>query len=225
MYIPGSQIEAIEIQLKLRDQCVYRREIELSDIKHIAAADAAYSQFRIHAAVVVMSYPGLAVKDCGISVEPVEFPYIPGLLAFREGPALCSAWDKLAVKPDVAMFNGHGYAHPRRFGIASHLGVLLNIPSIGVADRPLATSRRPRMQNARRGYSAPFADDDTVIGSALCTRDGGKPVYVSAGHKTDLAFALELVLITARSHRLPEPLWEAHRRARIEKSYGSVSIK
>jgi deoxyribonuclease V len=223
MYIPSSPKEAIEIQLDLREKCVYRREIELADVRYVAGADAAYSHYRIHAAVVVMTFPDLAVQECGTAVEPVKFPYIPGLLAFREGPALCSAWENLTMKPDVAMFNGHGYAHPRRFGIASHIGVLLDIPTIGVADRPLATSKAPRMQNARRGYSMPYTDDDTIIGSALCTRDGARPAYVSAGHKTDLAFALEFVLRTTRSHRFPEPLVEAHRIATRNRNAHDIS--
>ena len=139
----------------------------------------------------------------------VRFPYIPGLLAFREGPALLSACRMLSDKPDLWFFDGHGTAHPRRCGLACHMGILLDQPSIGVAKEPLG-GWSVTLPPDRQGEFSPVREDGEVIGMAVRTVKGQKPVYVSPGHKTDLAQAVRLVLAFLGKSRIPAPLHEAH---------------
>jgi deoxyribonuclease V len=132
----------------------------------------------------------------------VQFPYISGLLAFREGPALIAAYEKLDQAPDLIVFNGHGYAHPRRCGLASHLGVLLNLPSIGVANRIMIGD--VGVLGTKRGSIAPIHDGRELIGMAVRTQENARPIYASIGHKVDLEQAVELILMTTTIHRFPE---------------------
>src|SRR5512136_1213184 len=129
--------EALRIQEMLRHHCILERTIDICEIRYIGGADAAYDQDRIYAAIVVMKFPGLEVVEKACSVQEISFPYVPGLLSFREGPAILDAFSNLTTIPDLIFMNGHGYAHPKRFGLASHVGLLLDIPSIGVAKRLL----------------------------------------------------------------------------------------
>jgi deoxyribonuclease V len=134
---PPNPAEALKIQETVRHHCILERTIDICEIRYVAGADAAYDHDTIYAAIVVMKFPGLEVVGKTCSVQKVTFPYIPGLLSFREGPAILDAFSNLTTVPDLIFMNGHGYAHPKRFGLASHVGLLLDIPSIGVAKRLL----------------------------------------------------------------------------------------
>jgi deoxyribonuclease V len=173
--------------------------------RFVAGLDAAFSPDgrRCLAAVVVWDLREQAVVEYRLAVRPLTFPYVPGLLSFREGPAVLAALRKLRTPPDVLLCDGHGFAHPRRFGIACHVGVLLNRPAIGCAkSRLIGMHHEP---GVRRGSAAPLLDDGEVIGSVLRTQDGVKPVFVSVGHLIDLRAAQQIVLACATRYRLPEP--------------------
>jgi deoxyribonuclease V len=172
------------------------------------------------AAVVVLSFPELAVVERATASAETSFPYIPGLLTFREGPALERAFERLTVRPDVVIFDGQGVAHPRGLGLAAHLGVLLDCPSVGCAKSRLFGETRGEpgvRRGSRRALTAPrdaraagpFAPGERV-GTVLRTRDGVKPVWVSVGHRADLPGAERLILRTTRGYRLSEPIRAAH---------------
>jgi deoxyribonuclease V len=203
----------------LRHHCIIKRTIDAGEIRHVAGADAAYDHDTIYAAVVVMTFPGLDVVEKTCTVQAIPFPYIPGLLSFREGPAILDAFSSLTTVPDLILINGHGYAHPKRIGIASHVGVVLDVPSIGVAQRLLTGN--VAMPGAGRGSTVPVLDKNEIIGMAVRTVEDAKPVFVSAGHKVDLAQAVDLTLKTTITHRLTEPIWHADRvswQCRIDQS-------
>jgi deoxyribonuclease V len=162
-------------------------------------------------AVVVLSYPGLEIVETRVVTDRIEFPYVPGLLSFREAPLLLTACEGLTVMPDLIMVDGQGIAHPRRMGLASHLGLFLGIPTIGCAKSRLCGSYEEPGEEA--GSYAELLDGGEVIGAVLRTRTGVKPVYVSIGHKIDLSTAIGRVLACCRGYRLPEPTRLAHRAA------------
>jgi deoxyribonuclease V len=138
-----------------------------------------------------------------VAVRPLRLPYVPGLLSFREDPAVLAALRRLRATPDVLLYDGHGLAHPRRFGVACHIGLIVDRPAIGCAkSRLVGMHREPGW---RRGSAAPLLDGGEVIGSVLRTRDGVRPVFVSVGHRIDLRTARRIVLACALRHRLPEP--------------------
>lgn len=177
----------------------------------VAGVDAAYSGDRVFGAVVIWNPADGRIIDESSAITRTAIPYVPGCLAFREGPAILKACAGLLARPDVMLFHGHGMAHPRRFGLASHMGLRLNIPSVGVAGRLLSgTSAEPGMG---RGAAASIWQDGAVVGAAVRTRPGVRPVYVSPGHCTDLADAVSTVLHSCRGYRMPEPLRFAHQRA------------
>ena len=154
------------------------------------------------AAVVVLEFPSLRLVDWAVAERPVSFPYVPGLLSFREIPALMAAWRKLRNKPDVVLCDGQGIAHPRRIGIASHFGLVADVPTVGVAkSRLVGTHRAP---GSRRGCATRLMDGDEQIGLVLRTRDRVRPLYVSTGHRVSLPTARKLVLACAPRYRLPE---------------------
>jgi deoxyribonuclease V len=163
------------------------------------------------AAVVLLSYPELTVVEQHTVEAPVTFPYVPGLLAFRELPALLQAFERLERAPDLVLVDGQGYAHPRRFGIACHLGLLLDVPTIGVAKSRLTGEHEEPAPAA--GSRADLRDGGELIGAVLRTRDGGRPLYVSPGHRVGFAPAVEWVVRLSRGYRLPEPTRLADRLA------------
>lgn len=165
----------------------------------------------IRAAAVVLSYPQLEVVDTAIARRPTRFPYIPGLLSFRECPAALAALNGLTTSADVLVCDGQGYAHPRRFGLACHLGLLTGMPSIGVAKSRLI-GKHERVPDARGAWVA-LRDGGETVGAVLRTRAGVKPVFVSTGHGVRLETAVELVLGLAPRFRLPETTRQAHRLA------------
>lgn len=194
-----------------------RRRVETADrlpeIHRVAGVDVGFeADGRItRAAVAVLSFPDLQPLEQAIARLPTGFPYVPGLLSFRELPAILEAVRALPVLPDVFLCDGQGIAHPRRFGIACHLGVLLDVPSIGVAKTRLV-GRHDQPPWEKGGWSA-LRDQDEVIGAVLRTRSGVRPVYVSPGHRLCLATALRLTLACTTRYRLPETTRRAHRLA------------
>jgi deoxyribonuclease V len=182
------------------------RQVPLAGVpRFVAGLDAAFSRDdrRCLAAAVVWDLCEHRVIEQHVAVRPLTFPYVPGLLSFREGPAVLAVLRKLRTLPDVLIYDGHGLAHPRRFGIACHLGVILDRPTIGCAkSRLIGTHREPA---SSRGSIVPVIDDGEVIGSVLRTQDGINPVFVSVGHLIDLRGAQRIVLACAIRYRLPEP--------------------
>ncbi len=207
---------ATRLQLELR--AFVKHEPLMPDTLHlIGGVDASFTGSEVQAAVIVLDYNNLRLVDQAIARLQVSFPYIPGLLSFREAPAILAAMAGLNELPDVIIVDGHGYAHPRRFGLACHLGILLDLPTIGCAKSLLVgTIRRPLDISA--GSVEVLNEDDEVLGAAVRTRKDVKPVYVSIGHRVDLPAAVSLVLACGRGFRLPEPTRWAHRLA------GQVSL-
>jgi deoxyribonuclease V len=163
------------------------------------------------AAVVLLSYPELTVVEQRVVEAPVSFPYVPGLLAFRELPALLAAFEGLERAPELVVVDGQGYAHPRRFGIACHLGLLLDLPTIGCAKSRLVGEHDEPAPAA--GATVDLRDGGELIGAVLRTRDGGRPLYVSPGHRLGFAAAVRWVMRLSGGYRLPEPTRLADRLA------------
>lgn len=200
--------EARIIQTRLHSDVI---ETRLPDnLKLVAGADISYDRGSdiLYAAIVVLELPDLQIIEIATAIIKVNFPYIPGLLSFREGPAVLKAWEKLEYDPDVVIFDGHGLAHPRRFGLACHLGLWLDIPAIGCAkSRLIGTPTEP---DRERGAKASLMAGEEMIGIVLRTRSAVKPVFVSTGYKINLVEATELVLRCTKGYRLPEPTRQAH---------------
>jgi len=198
-----SPARAIAIQKTLALRIIVRRTESRLDL--VAGADAAFSEdgSRCIAGIVVWDARTRSIIERQAVVRRVTFPYVPGLLSFREAPALLSAIRRLRCWPDAFLFDGQGYAHPRRFGLACHLGMLIGRPSAGCAKSVLVGECvEPGL---RRGACTELVDRGECIGAALRTRDGVKPVYVSVGHRVDLKQAVDLVLRSGNGYRLPEP--------------------
>ncbi len=162
-------------------------------------------------AAVVLSYPGLTPGEVKTAKVEPGMPYVPGFLSFREVPVLAAALEALTLTPDLVLVDGQGYAHPRRFGLACHLGLLMELPTIGCAKSVLVGSHGPL--GLERGSTAPMMDGGEVVGMAVRTRTGVSPVYVSVGHKIDFKTAVEWVLACGDGYRVPEPTRLAHHAA------------
>jgi len=201
-----SPAEAMEVQRQLRERMLVRPLDHEPEV--IAGVDVSVKGEQAQAAVVLLSYPDLTPFHAVTAEMPVAFPYVPGLLAFREGPVVLAALERLAKRPDVLMFDAQGLAHPRRVGLATHLGVLLDVPSVGCAKSRLCGMYEE--PGEKRGSWTPLFDGDEVIGAVVRTRDGVRPVFVSIGHRVDLETAMALVLECATKYRLPEPTRWAH---------------
>ena len=204
-------------EARAQQEALRARVVTVDDHPPIVTAaglDLAYdtASDRAAAAVVVLDVATLARVDAAAVTGRATFPYSPGLLAFREVPLLIAAYEQLSYRPDVLVCDGHGIAHPRRIGLASHLGVLLDRPSIGVAKAPYLGAHAPLGE--RHGASADIVDGGEVIGRALRTRDGLAPVYVSVGHRVGLDTACALVLRLTPRHRQPETTRQADSAAR-----------
>ena len=178
--------------------------------RFIAGVDISASKAREMATgvVVVLSYPELRLVEIKIVNGKLTFPYIPGLLSFRESPLILAACEKLTVSPDLILVDGQGVAHPRRMGLASHLGLFLNTPTIGCAKSRLCGSHK--VPGVEPGSYAELIDNGEIIGAALRTKLGVNPIYISIGHKVDLPTAIHWVLECCRGYRLPEPARLAH---------------
>jgi deoxyribonuclease V len=203
--------ECIALQKKLK-QLVSRRW-DGRRIDCIAGTDVHFPEKgTVRAAIVVLSYPSFEYLESQIHTGEVTFPYIPGLLSFREIPPLLAAWRKLKRIPDIILCDGQGIAHPRGLGLASHLGLVLDRPTVGCAKSPLFGSFRE--PGKRRGSRSAIVDrSGRTIGTVLRTRDNTKPIFVSVGHRIDLRTAVRLALTCSPRYRIPEPLRAAHRLA------------
>ena len=197
-----SPAEARALQEKMRSQVILRDE--LGEVRYVAGTDCAFKEKGsiTRAVVAVLSFPGLELIEYAVAERPTDFPYIPGLLSFREVPTLLEAFGKLKQLPDLLLCDGQGYAHPRRFGIACHLGVALDLPSIGVAKSRLIGSHKEPAEAA--GSQTPLLDKGETIGAVLRTKDRTNPLYISCGHQVSLSSAVEKVLACCRGYRLPD---------------------
>ncbi len=207
---------AVAIQERLRSHVIVADDD--FPLRTVAGVDAGFEEDGsvIRAAVVVLTFPGLTPISHALARSPAPFPYVPGLLSFREAPAMLAALSMLAVPPDLLICDGQGIAHPRRFGIASHLGVLTGIPAVGCAKSLLVGCHNPVPDE--RGGRAPLMHHNEQIGYALRTRPGTKPVFVSPGHRVSLDRATDLVMACVTHYRLPETTRYAHNLA----SHGTV---
>jgi deoxyribonuclease V len=180
------------------------------DVRIVAGADISCNKGddRVYAAVVLLDAATLEIVEESSHSGRISFPYIPGLLTFREGPSLLHAFDKLRRRPDLVLFDGQGIAHPRRFGLAAHMGLILDLPSVGCAKtRLIGAFEEP---GTRRGQCSPLIHDGKQIGAVLRTKDRVKPVFVSQGHRVSLERAVDVVLQCTRRYRIPEPVRRAH---------------
>ncbi len=199
---PLTTEEAIAIQQQLRFEVI--ASDQLGPVRYVAGVDVGYdlAENITRAAVAVLSFPDLQLVEHALARRPTTFPYIPGFLSFREVPAVLDALEKLSVTPDLLLCDGQGIAHPRRFGIACHLGVLTNIPAIGVA-KSLLVGKHDSLP-VRRGSWQPLRHEGETIGAVLRTRACINPVYVSTGHRVSLTAAIDYVMRCTTKYRLPE---------------------
>ena len=201
--------EAVQLQKRLREEI--RTDLKISRLQRVAGVDVAYDrkQGESVAAVVVLSYPELTTVEWAVAKMKTSFPYVPGLLSFREIPVILKALDKLPVLPDLILVDGHGRAHPRRLGIASHLGLWLRHPTIGIGKSRLCGEYR--QPGGQRGSVSDLVHNTEVIGKVLRTRTDVKPIFVSVGYGLTLEDSLHWALATAPRFRLPEPIRQADR--------------
>jgi deoxyribonuclease V len=203
--------KAIALQKRLVGQVVFDRPIDINSVKYVAGVDVSVKENISHAAVVVVTFPELTPVETVTASQPTPFPYIPGLLSFREGPVLEEAFGKLENEPDVFIFDGMGRAHPRRIGIATHMGLWLNKPTIGCG-KTLLIGKYVE-PGSEKGAFTDLIDKGERIGVTLRTREATKPVFISAGHLADLSTSIEMVMRCAPKYRLPEPIRLAHNAA------------
>ncbi len=200
--------EAATIQERLRHQVLLTPYFDQPRL--VGGCDVSMNLFATegYAGFVTLSYANLSLEAHSVVKGPIPFPYIPGLLSFREIPMLLAAWEQLAVKPEVLVVDGVGIAHPRRLGIASHLGLVLDVPTIGVSKNVLVGEYDEPANEV--GAASPLHDKNEVIGAALRTKQNVKPVFVSPGHRIQLEDAMRIVRACIRKHRIPEPTRLAH---------------
>ncbi|GAB3983851.1 endonuclease V [Actinoallomurus acanthiterrae] len=208
---PTTVREAEAVQDRLRT-CVDLTAPGPASVRTVAGLDVAYAEDRLAAAVVVLDLDGLEVVEEMVVLDRPSFPYVPGLFAFRELPALIEGLRRLSVTPDLLICDGHGLAHPKRFGLACHLGVLTGLPAIGIGKTRLVGAYDE--PGADRGSWSNVTDGDEVVGRALRTQTGVRPIFVSVGHLTDLETACEVALRLTPRYRLPESTRRADRLSR-----------
>jgi deoxyribonuclease V len=202
--------EAVALQQKLRSQLILGNSHIPRSIKTVAGADISYARGSdlFFAVVLVLAYPGMEIIEEASFSERVTFPYIPGLLSFREGPPLLRAFEKIRHAPDVVIFDGQGISHPRGIGLASHLGLFLDVPTIGCAKKRLVGENEEVGIHA--GAFANLRIGNETIGAVVRTKSNVRPVYISPGHKINLKKAVSLALSCCLGYRLPEPVRKAH---------------
>ncbi|MGP1387657.1 MAG: deoxyribonuclease V [Thainema sp.] len=208
---PETAEVAVKIQQDLRSQVITTDQ--LGSVQYVAGVDAGFEENGTitRAAVVVLSYPDLELVEHAIAHVPTTFPYIPGFLSFREVPAVVAALAQLKTEPDLILCDGQGIAHPRRLGIASHLGLLVDVPTIGVAKSRLI-GRHPDVP-LEKGNWVPLKDKEETIGAVLRSRTNTKPLYISVGHRISLPTALDYVMACTPKYRLPETTRQADKLA------------
>ena len=213
-----SRDDARRLQQTLASEVI--REDELPELRSLAGVTLGYPRAASgsvvgRAAVAVVRLPNLEIVEQHVIIRAMTFPYIPGYRSFREAPLVIAALETLTTQPDLLLVEGHGVADAARFGVASHLGILLDLPTLGCStSAPIGTALEPAPE---AGAWSPLLDHDEVIGAAVRTKAGSRPVYVSSGHRISLATALRIVLETTRTHRLPEPLRLASRLAAAQR--------
>jgi deoxyribonuclease V len=200
--------KAIQIQEVLRERVILKKTF--SKVRTVGGGDVAYAkdEDRLVGVVVVLSFPHMETLEVATAIGKTSFPYISGLLTFREGPILLKAFQKLEMKPDVMIFDGQGIAHPRGLGLASHMGLCLDLPSVGCAKTPLFGEFM--MPGPGRGDFEWIRREGKRVGAVLRTKDRVKPLFVSPGHRLDLPTSIQIVLTCCRGFRIPEPLRLAH---------------
>ncbi len=200
--------EAVKVQRELQERII----LDAPDLalRLVAGADVSYSKGSnmFFASVVVLQMPDMNILEIASARGEVDFPYIPGLLSFREAPILIKAFEQVKNTPDVIIFDGHGISHPRGMGLASHMGLVLDLPSIGCAKKILVGTHDPL--GTEVGDYAPIVFKDNIVGAALRTKKNVLPVFVSPGHRMDIPSAIEIVMTTCRGYKLPEPTRQAH---------------
>ena len=203
--------QAVAIQQELRERVIARDAF--GELRRVAGVDVGFEAGGTitRAAVVVLQLPGLDPVENAVARQPTRFPYVPGLLSFREIPAVIEALSHLSALPDMLLCDGQGYAHPRRFGFACHLGLWMDLPSVGVAKTRLIGEHGDVPDE--RGEWCPLALEGETIGAVLRTRQGVKPIYVSVGHRVSLESAVEVVMRCTPRYRLPETTRQADRLA------------
>ena len=205
--------EAIALQKELAGNCVLE-PIDLSSVRLVAGVDVSVKSSRSKAAIVVLSFPGLEKVETVVSIAKTSFPYVPGLLSFREGPVILECMAKLTTEPDVFIFDGQGLAHPRKIGIASHMGLILKKPTIGSAKSHLFGKYDEPGQ--KRGDLSYLKDGNgEKIGAVLRTQGGITPIFVSPGHLADIGSSVRIILACTLKYRLPEPIRAAHNAASL----------
>jgi deoxyribonuclease V len=194
-------------QARNMQECDSRRVV-LEPLKkepvYIAGVDATFSEYLVFAAVCLYRFPELTLVEQNTAVKEITFPYVPGYLLFREGPAIIAALYKLRIKPDVILVDGHGIAHRRGIGSASHLGVLLDISTIGCAKKRLVGEYH--MPGEKKGNWTELKLEENTVGAVLRTRNGVRPLFLSAGHRIDLQNAIRITVGCVGRYRIPEPL-------------------
>lgn len=206
--------EAIRLQYKLKERLIFKG-LALSSLKYIAGVDVSVKNDLSKAAIVVLSYPSLEIIEFETHTEKTCFPYVPGLLSFREAPVILKCARKLQKEPDLFVFDGQGRAHPRGMGIASHLGLFLEKPTIGSAkSRLYGTYDEPA--SSKGSYSILKDKDGSHLGAALRTRRRRKVIFVSPGHLIDIPSSIELIMKCSPKYKLPIPVREAHKAASLK---------
>lgn len=206
-----STAEALALQEELAEAVLAETTFDPTQLDTVAGVDVGLKGNLARAAVVVLDAASLEPVDWAVATAEIPFPYIPGLLTFREGPSVLAALEKLSTWPDLFVFDGHGRAHPRRIGLASHLGVVLDQPSIGCAKSRLTGEYEEPGEEV--GEWSPLREGEETIGAVLRTRSGVRPVFVSTGHRVDLTTAIAVVLSCTKGYRLPETTRYAHKLA------------
>ena len=206
-----SPAEARRLQERLASRVEAGPALDLEGVRYVAGADVSTQDGMAYATVVVLDFPGLSVVEAQGFEASLEFPYVPGLLSFREMPSLLGALEQVETAVDVVVLDAQGLAHPRRMGLASHVGLFLDVPTIGCAKTVLVGKfEQPGME---KGNATDMVHRGEVVGRAVRTRDGISPVYVSVGNRVDLGSSVELVLACCTKYRLPEPTRQAHNAA------------
>lgn len=204
-------VEAIALQRELAQRIVLQDDERLQDVHYIAGVDMAIHEEHntAQAAVVLLKYPELEIVERHIYEEPIRMPYVPGLLSFREAPSVIGAFDRLRQQPQLVMVDGQGIAHPRRIGIGAHVGLWLNIPTIGCAKSILTGHFKKEDLSEEAGNWVPLIDHRETIGAVVRTRTRVNPMYISPGHLISLETSIKFVLACSKGYRLPEPTRQA----------------
>lgn len=216
--------EARRLQEQLASRVASEPALDLSGVRHVAGADVSTQGEMAYATVVVLEFPALSLVEVQGYEAQLGFPYVPGLLSFRELPAVVGALEKVETAVDAVILDAQGLAHPRRVGLASHLGIFLDVPTVGCAkSRLVGRFEEPERE---KGSSADLVHRGEVVGSVLRTREGVSPVYVSVGNGIDLPSSVELVLACCTKYRLPETTRQAHDAAnRLRRGEGDDALR